>query len=144
MTSRDGIDHPRETRRQGAPVGLGKRLKRMTGVWCVFGILVGLAALPPQPNAIGVVAGVLAGLIVLVPLGVVLGLVGGQPGPTLFGGGAGASLGVVAGILAVPSGVTQVGAVALVGGATAGATVHLAASWALYLHRSVTLTERPR
>src|SRR5690349_15325118 len=107
---------------------LAERVKYMSCLWGFFGLLVGIAVLSGTPSAVSVLSGMLGGLVVLVPFGVILGLIGGQPGPTLFGGISGAGLGAVTGMLVSPAGAVHVASIALIGGAVAGATLHLTSS----------------
>jgi hypothetical protein len=145
MTRDDGtVSHPLDAARRLARQGLVKRVAQMACLWGLFGLVVGVATLPGAPNVVGVVAGMVAGLLVLLPFGVSLGLLGGEPGPTLFGGVSGAGLGVVTGLLSATGGTAHVASVALLGGAAAGATLHLASSGFFALFRAVTPAGRGR
>jgi hypothetical protein len=116
----------------------------MVGAWGLFGILIGVSTLPPGADVVRTVSGVVAGVIILVPLGLVFGLAGGQPGPTLVGGIAGGGLATVANWLAGAGSTSPVVGIALLGGAMAGATLHLVSAWLLFLVRTFHLLRRVR
>jgi hypothetical protein len=124
--------------------GLAKRLALMAGAWALLGALIGFQTLPLAADVVRAISGVVAGVIILVPLGVFLGLAGGRPGPTLFGGAAGGALGIAASWLAGTGSSAPVVGVALLGGALAGATLHLVSAWLVFLVRTIHLLRRDR
>jgi hypothetical protein len=123
---------------------LGKRVKDMALLWALFGVVVGVATVPPGWGLIPVVAGVIAGPLVLTPLGVLLGLTGGHAWLALLGGVCGAALGGLLGLVVARGGALYVGSVGLIGGALAGATLSMTVSWAHFLARLLALPGRGR
>ncbi len=125
---REALPHPALPRR---PQGrLGQRVKDMTLLWVLFGVVVGGCTEPARQGTIsGVIAGILAGVIVLSSLGLILGLLGGQVKTSLVGGLLGGGLVFLLGFFGTKVNPFLLGSFGLILGGLAGGTIGILFWW---------------